>query len=600
MITLGRCDIGTGYQRQDIGNNIENNEIADATYLDQEYDAIQLAFNSSTGHDHGGSTGNGAPITVVGPAQDILVSSSIVRPKTNNVYDLGSNTFGFKNLYLTGTVIAPSLTGKFIANSGTNSAPSITFTGDEDTGISSPTANSLVFSTNGAARASLSPTGIFNVVNNVTIGGTLTVTGAITGASITGAINADSITSGTLLSARIVGTYSGLTGTGVLTTGSIGSGFGNINIGGNSITSGAIVSSGTITSSQNFLSSTGNVVLATNGGNVLLRPNGVSDSTGQLAVAATGNTSISGTLNVTGAITGPIGASNLTGTIASARLTGAYTGVTQLGTLTDLTVDNIFIDNTAIRSTANDNAVQIWGSSDSTGVVVRAFGKAHATNADTIMNDATRHLFRGIGGGNWFDLTSSGVALGNNLSISFTGTGAATTRTNLGIGSAASLDSGTSGGQVRTNTQNDARFLIASNNLTDVGNVSTARTNLGLGTMALNDAGTTSTQFRTNSQNDARFHISGTSTLAVGDLPTTTTASDWVRARLQIVTQGQGGTYAMLRYTGATTLDAGDTTAGTNLTYAHSSGFSGVNPPGTWRCMGYAPTNAVTLFIRSS
>jgi len=32
------------YTRQDVGNNIENDEIADATYLDQEFDALAAAF----------------------------------------------------------------------------------------------------------------------------------------------------------------------------------------------------------------------------------------------------------------------------------------------------------------------------------------------------------------------------------------------------------------------------------------------------------------------------------------------------------------------------------------------------------------------------
>ena len=62
--------MATGYIRQDTGNNIENDEIADATYLDLEYDAIQAAFHATAGHAHDGTTGGGGPILSVGPATD--------------------------------------------------------------------------------------------------------------------------------------------------------------------------------------------------------------------------------------------------------------------------------------------------------------------------------------------------------------------------------------------------------------------------------------------------------------------------------------------------------------------------------------------------
>ena len=86
----------TGYIRTDVGNNIENGEIADATYLDQEFDAIQAAFNSSSGHNHDGTTGKGSPIVQLGPGQDFIASSSLLRPKTASTYDLGSAPFLLK------------------------------------------------------------------------------------------------------------------------------------------------------------------------------------------------------------------------------------------------------------------------------------------------------------------------------------------------------------------------------------------------------------------------------------------------------------------------------------------------------------------------
>ena len=80
-----------GYTRQDTANNIANGNVIDADDFDAEYNAIEAAFNNTSGHNHDGTSGEGAPITVVGPAQDIVVSGTKVEAKTHNTYDLGSD-----------------------------------------------------------------------------------------------------------------------------------------------------------------------------------------------------------------------------------------------------------------------------------------------------------------------------------------------------------------------------------------------------------------------------------------------------------------------------------------------------------------------------
>tara|TARA_R100001460_G_scaffold25386_1_gene51037 strand:+ start:3921 stop:6530 length:2610 start_codon:yes stop_codon:yes gene_type:complete len=94
--------MGTGYTRNDTSNNIADGNVINASDLDGEFDAVESAFNSSSGHTHDGTSAEGAPITVLGPVQDFVASATEIKPKTDNTLDIGTSSLEFKDLYLDG------------------------------------------------------------------------------------------------------------------------------------------------------------------------------------------------------------------------------------------------------------------------------------------------------------------------------------------------------------------------------------------------------------------------------------------------------------------------------------------------------------------
>ena len=135
-----------GYSRQDTNNNIATGNVINADDFDNEYNAIESAFNEATGHKHDGTAGEGAPIEKVGPSQDLVVTAAKVEAKTTNTLDLGSTGVKFKDAYFDGTVNTDALTVN----------ESSTLTG------------------NVTASADLSVGGNLTVTGNATINGNLT------------------------------------------------------------------------------------------------------------------------------------------------------------------------------------------------------------------------------------------------------------------------------------------------------------------------------------------------------------------------------------------------------------------------------------------
>ena len=130
----------TGYTRVDSANNIADGNIINASDLDGEFDGVAAAFNSSTGHIHDGSAANGAPITKIGPLQDVVVSSTTVLPKTTATLDVGSSALKFKDFYfsgagsVTGTITAGGFSGPLNGTVGATTAAAGAFTTLSTTG----------------------------------------------------------------------------------------------------------------------------------------------------------------------------------------------------------------------------------------------------------------------------------------------------------------------------------------------------------------------------------------------------------------------------------------------------------------------------------
>jgi hypothetical protein len=105
--------MGTGYTRNDTANNIADGNVINAADLDGEFDAIQSAFNASTGHSHDGTTGEGPQITSAGIAAGAIVAAAIA----NDSVALGTKTTG--NYVAAGAVSGVGLSGSAASEGAT-------------------------------------------------------------------------------------------------------------------------------------------------------------------------------------------------------------------------------------------------------------------------------------------------------------------------------------------------------------------------------------------------------------------------------------------------------------------------------------------------
>ena len=275
--------MGTGYVRNDSANNIADGNVINAADLDGEFDAVQAAFNASTGHSHDGTTGEGPLITSAGLAAGAVTASAIA----NDSIALGTKTTG--NYVAAGAVSGVGLSGSASAEgatftvasnatdantastivardaSGNFSAGTITaaLTGNADTATTATTANGVA-----ANSVALTTDTTGNYVAAGAVSGVgLSGSASAEGATFTVTSNAtDANTGSTIVARDASGNFSAGTITASLTgnaSGSSGSCTGNAATATKWATTRTITLSGDVTSSATNIDGSGNVSIST-------------------------------------------------------------------------------------------------------------------------------------------------------------------------------------------------------------------------------------------------------------------------------------------------------------------------------------------------
>jgi len=404
----------TGYTRKDTTNNIADGNVINAADLDNEFDGVQAAFVAATGHTHDGTASEGAPITKIGPVQDVVVSISSMSPKTTNTIDLGTSSLKYKDAYLAGNAsvggtlavtgvatltaqpVLSSLTASSaVATNASKGLVSVTNTGSGDNVLA--TSPTLVTPALGTPSA-LVGTNITGTASGLTAGN-VTTNANLTG-DVTSVGNATTLTNAPVIAKVLTGYVSGA-GT-VAATDSILQAIQKLN--GNDATNanltGAVTSVGNATSLGSFTSLQLNTALT--------------DETGSgAAVFATSPTLVTPDLGTPSALVG----TNITGTATNftasnvttnANLTGAVTSVgnaSSLGSFTSLQLATALTDETG-------SGAAVFATSPT--LVTPALGAATATS---LVSSGTAASSFSVTSGSAVPLTITNAGTGNSFVV---------------------------------------------------------------------------------------------------------------------------------------------------------------------------------------
>ena len=197
----------TGYAARQ--STYVDGDVIDATDSNDEFDAILAAFGSTSGHNHDGTGGEGARITVVGTADDNVTFGSALTPDANNTIDIGTSGAQFKDIYIDGTAYLDAIDFNGTAISSTAAELNIVDGGTSATSTTLADADRVVVNDNGTmVQVALTDFETYFESALDTLSNVTTV----------GALNAGSITSGF---GAIDNGSSNITTTGLISGGSL-------------------------------------------------------------------------------------------------------------------------------------------------------------------------------------------------------------------------------------------------------------------------------------------------------------------------------------------------------------------------------------------
>ena len=358
--------MGTGYVRADTANNIANGNVIDADDLDNEFNAIEGAFNASTGHTHDGTTAEGAPIEVIGPVQDIIATGTTLHPKTTNTVDLGTSSLKYKNAYLAGNLnIGGSVTSSGAVNLGSTAITGTLSVSTDTTLTGNLTANGNTILGNAATdTVTVNADVASNLIPSVDDSYDLGAVGSEwRDAYIDGTANID---------------------TAAIDTANVST----LNVSGNAAVTGNLSVTGTINASITGVASTANALTtprtitiagATSGAANFDGSSNITITTTGLTLGGTGVTATGAELNILDGVTATTAELNtLDGVIASTTEINYLDGVTsniqtQLnGKLTDFSLESytgdVDIDGELVVTSYNETYLAVSSSSNSTTI----------------------------------------------------------------------------------------------------------------------------------------------------------------------------------------------------------------------------------------